>query len=105
MSNLGKRRRGRTLAEISPLNPDIMMDLMVLKMVILQEEKELLAMYQRVLPRRVKLYFPIPQTIFQFNSTEFTVIPDTQHLEILLLYSKSADHVPHNIGLTHYIGE
>lgn len=82
MGSLGKRRRGRTLAEISPLNPDITMALMVLKMVILRKGKELLAMYQRVLPRKVKLYISQFPKLY-FNLTEFTVIPDTQHLEIL----------------------
>ena len=56
------------LVGVSPLNPDITMDLMVLKMVILREGKELLAMYQRVLPRKVKLY------ISQFPKLYFSSI-------------------------------
>ena len=74
------------------------MDLKVLKMVILLKGNELLAMYQRVLPRNVKLYFSQFQNTFQFNSTKFIVISDT-HLGIIFLYSKSSDHVPHNTGL------
>lgn len=72
------------------------MDLKVLKMVVLQKGKELLAMYQRVLPRNVKLYFSQFQNTFQFNSTKFIAISDI-NLEIFL-YSKSSDRVKHNTG-------
>lgn len=72
------------------------MDLKVLKMVVLQKGNELLAMYRRVLPRNVKLYFSQFQNTFQFNSTKFIAISDI-NLEIFL-YSKSSDRVPHNTG-------
>lgn len=72
------------------------MDLKVLKMVVLQKGNELLAMYQRVLPRNVKLYFSQFQNTFQFNSTKFIAISDI-NLEIFL-YSESSDRVPHNTG-------